>query len=59
MAAKKPAVPQPTHYAVTLAKPFPVPDTPVVVPAGESTVSADIFALIPSDTVIDKTPAEA
>ena len=54
MAAKKP-----THYAVTLSQPFPVPNSAIVVPAGESTLSAAIVALIPAETILDKRPAEA
>ena len=58
MPAKK-ADPAPTHYAVTLSRPFPVPGTPLVVPAGESTVSTEILALIPAEVVVAQQPAEA
>ena len=60
MAARKQAQPEPSHYRVTLKRSFPHPDFPEVrVPAGESTVSADILALIPAELIAAKTPTEA
>ena len=54
MAAKKP-----THYAVTLSQPFPVPNSSLVIAAGASTVAAAIVDQIPAETILDKRPAEA
>lgn len=53
-----PANPAPTHFKVTLERPFTLPDGRLTVPAGTSIVADWIVDLIPAELIAAKKAAE-